>query len=385
MMSRRPQPAIRVVLVGAFFAAFALAAQAIYMQVDVENVPIARLVENLERLLKARPTDAYLHLNLARTHGMAWAQATATMDVSKRRDEWEPWFGYEHDAVPFTVAPTKDAARMKAAAPHLKAALDHYADAIRLDPNNLAALLGQAWLIDKSGNPVRAIPLYRAVIEKAWPQESRGRPMGASIVGEASRYLIPLLDSARDRAEIDALRARMKQIESMPRPITPIAIPLRDGLSLDEVVDLHARVQFDADGSGLRKTWTWIAPGAGWLVYNQRADSAITSALQLFGGVTFWLFWENGYDALRALDDNGDGELRGSELVHIAVWRDADRDGVSAADEVKPLRAWGITGISTRAEAVETGPAVAWSPDGVTLEGGRRRPTWDVLLYRSAR
>ena len=31
--------------------------------------------------------------------------------------------------------------------------------------------------------------------------------------------------------------------------------------------------------------------------------------------MTFWLFWENGYHALRALDDNDDGVLRGAERV----------------------------------------------------------------------
>jgi hypothetical protein len=37
----------------------------------------------------------------------------------------------------------------------------------------------------------------------------------------------------------------------------------------------------------------------------------ITSALQLFGNVTFWMFWRDGYAAMSALDDNGDGVLSG--------------------------------------------------------------------------
>jgi hypothetical protein len=34
---------------------------------------------------------------------------------------------------------------------------------------------------------------------------------------------------------------------------------------------------------------------------------------QMFGNVSYWIFWRDGYAAFSALDDNGDGLLRGSE------------------------------------------------------------------------
>jgi hypothetical protein len=57
---------------------------------------------------------------------------------------------------------------------------------------------------------------------------------------------------------------------------------------------------------------------------------------------TGWLFWSNGYEALRALDDNGDGELRGAELWKLAIWRGRNQNGVSEKGEVSPLTAHGI-------------------------------------------
>ena len=78
------------------------------------------------------------------------------------------------------------------------------------------------------------------------------------------------------------------------------------------------------------------------------AAAAITSALQWFGNVTFWLFWSNGYEPMRALDDNADGELSGAELRHLAIWHDRNRDGVSDAGEVRPLAAHGIVALSCR-------------------------------------
>ena len=116
-------------------------------------------------------------------------------------------------------------------------------------------------------------------------------------------------------------------------------MPLQRDLGLAGLVDPSARVSFDLDGFGPR-TWTWITPDAGWLVFDPRGTGRITSGLQLFGNVTFWLFWNTGYDALRAFDDDGNGVLRGDELAGLAVWRDVNVDGVSRAGEFTRLPPW---------------------------------------------
>src|SRR5262249_19661951 len=160
---------------------------------------------------------------------------------------------------------------------------------------------------------------------------------------EAAGYLIPLLDKEKDEKEIDTLKSRIAQLNKLPRPVTPIAIPLKDGLTARDLEDRNASVPFDADGTGLGKRWTWITKDAGWLVHlpAQRAgsvnDRKITSGLQLFGNVSFWCFWENGYEALRSLDDNGDGMLTDKELDGLAIWHDANGDGICQPGEVRPL------------------------------------------------
>ena len=107
-----------------------------------------------------------------------------------------------------------------------------------------------------------------------------------------------------------------------------------------------ARVRFDADGSGRRAT----GPGSRRMPAGSSTTpedrGTITSALQWFGNVTFWLFWSNGYEPMRALDDNRDGELTGAELRDLAIWHDRNRDGVWDAGEVRPLAAHGIVALS---------------------------------------
>ena len=145
--------------------------------------------------------------------------------------------------------------------------------------------------------------------------------------------------------------------------------------------DRTASVAFDADGSGLKKKWTWITKDAGWLVYDPTSERRITSGLQLFGSVTFWLFWKTGYDALSALDDNRDGVLVGEELVGLSIWQDSSNPGVCDPGEVRPLSEHGIVAVSCRFERDNGHPDhIAFSRVGVTFRDGSTRPTFDVIL-----
>jgi hypothetical protein len=168
-------------------------------------------------------------------------------------------------------------------------------------------------------------------------------------------------------------------------PVTPIAIPLSDGLNAADLEARAARVAFDADGSGIAKPWTWITPNAAWLVHDPQGSGQVASALDLFGGVTFWLFWDTGYDALAALDDNRDGALTAAELDGLALWHDANGNGISDPGEVRPLAAHGITALSTQHQRDPAHPDhIAWSPHGVTFGDGRTRPSFDLVLHRAA-
>jgi hypothetical protein len=139
-------------------------------------------------------------------------------------------------------------------------------------------------------------------------------------------------------------------------------------------------VRFDLDGSGRQLAWSWITPQAAWLVYDPQGQGQIDSAIWLFGPRTFQLFCADGFAALALLDDDGDGHLAGSELTDLALWRDADRDGVSDPGEVRPLQAWGIVGLSCQSEPHRSG--IRWAPGGVRFADGSQRPCYDLVLER---
>ena len=357
-----------------------------YIRPQIEQVPVTKLVENLEKAIQAKPKDALLRFNLARVHGMAYALKTEEAEINTRISRESPWFGYEAKFVPFILKETEDAAKRKAAKDHLAKAIQCYQETITLAPDNLAARLGLAWTTEQTRSRDKAVTLYRDVIERGWKKEKdfKTGPLGGHfITAEAAGYLIPLLNPQKDGAEIATLKERIAKLRNLPRPVTPIAIPLRNGLTAKDLVDPTASVAFDADGSGLAQRWTWLTKDAGWLVYDGSGKGEITSGLQLFGNATFWLFWDNGYQALAALDDNGDCQLTGNELKHLAVWVDRNGDGVVQPGEVKTLTELGIVALSCRHEIDQSQPDhIAWSRAGVVFRDGTTRPTFDVILHR---
>jgi len=356
-----------------------------YAGVEVEIVPVERLVKNLEGAVKKDPKNVQVLVNLGRVHGMAYSLKTDTATVRKGKEEQGPWFGYEPKLIPFSkVVKTDDADKQKAAKSHLAKAIERFREAVKLAQDNLPARLGSAWSLEQAGETKDAVKEYRSLIEDAWKKEKDLKAVGLgseSFVAEASGYLIPLLDKEKDKEEIATLRERTAQMRKLPRVVTPVALPLRDGLRARDLEDPNAAVVFDADGSGRKQKWSWITKDAGWLVYDPKGKADITSGLQMFGGVTFWLFWETGYDALASLDDNGDGVLTGDELKGLAIWHDSNGNGVCDPGEVKPLSEYGIVAVSCRFERDPSHPdRIAFSPNGVTFRDGKTRPTFDLIL-----
>ena len=294
-------------------------------RVILENVPVDRLVANLERLTAEDPADLLLRLNLSRVHAMAFARKTDTAQVRKGKERDGVWVGYMYEPEPFhTQYPVKAARNEtaeKAARAHLEKAIGLYREILAVAPStpvpqerwgqrlDRVAQLGLGWCLVQAGDREAAITALRQVVESGWPADRSDLHVWQgqrSLTEEAIRYLVPLLDREKDKEEIARLRSRASELARMPRPVTPLAIHLRPSLSALDITDPEAAVLFDADGSGIAQRWTWITPDAGWLVFDRTGTAQIDSALQLFGNVTFWLFWENGYRALRALDDNGD-------------------------------------------------------------------------------
>ena len=374
-----------------------IAGWGVFRRPDLEKVPVERLLKNLERQAAQAPDDPQLQQNLARVHGMAYAQKSGEFSVEKDTPDL-PWFGFVPRNVPHQQVIELDSkfaeengldaagleARRSAAREHLQRSIEHYRRAVALDSENLTVALGLAWSLDQAEQDEEAMTLYLEVIERGWQKEKELKIAGLkfqSIVREGAEYLQPHLDATADRAEIESLQQKIEVIQKIRRPVTPLAIPLGPGTRLEDTYDDTARVPFDADGSGYRRLWTWTRPQAAWLVYDPRGDGQIDSALQLFGSVSFWCFWEHGFQALEALDDDGDRVLAHDELRALALWCDSNQNGRSEPGEVRPLAAHGI--VQLRCDALQTaanGEIMEYHPAGAVRLDGRSLPVYDLWL-----
>ena len=157
--------------------------------------------------------------------------------------------------------------------------------------------------------------------------------------------------------------------------MTPLIFSMETALPLEDLLDPSRRVRFDLAGAGRPADWPWVRPETSLLVWDSAGTGRITSGRQLFGSVTWWIFWGHGYEPLALLDDDGDGWVAGRELAGLAVWRDRDGNGRSDPGEVIPAAQAGIARLAARPDGRYG--AIPWNPRGLATTDGRILPTYD--------
>jgi hypothetical protein len=231
----------------------------------------------------------------------------------------------------------------------------------------------------------RALAAYRQAYTLALSHDLEKKQSGpeadSAVSLEAGQGIVRILKSRGpsqdEQREIDLLQKSIAALKNRPRAITPIIFPLTIGNVLEDLLANGRFVSFDLDGRGEPSLWPWVHSATGILVWDPEESGRIESGLQLFGSVTWWMFWKDGYQPLAALDDDGDGWLSGAELQGIGVWRDGNGNGISESGEVVPAQSFEITRVAVRASRVEAG--VPFNPRGIYLSDGTALPTYDWI------
>jgi hypothetical protein len=379
-------------------------------------VPIARLSENVEAVLKKNPKDAQAHYVLGRLHSMAFAGRTDTVEISepfRKPPKPNPLPGFAPYRSILVKPPAKPPTLKLGHLLNLEASLRHYQMAIKLDPKNTKARLGLAWMYE-TGQKVavavknapaqaKALPktqqdrlkalaggvdqweanamnYYREVLKKAGPSDLKkgfAGPGADSIISQdASRAIQRILgqpgrkQTAAEKKELADVAAHLKNLGKLGRIVTPIIFPLDKPRPLKSLLSTGATT-FDLDGDGLKSEWPWLKPNTGLLVWDPKRTGKIKDGRQLFGNVTWWIFWNHGYEPMALLDDNRNGWLEGKELSSLSVWQDRNHNGVSDKGEVKPVTQLGIKRLACQPLKNMQHPA------GLEMSDGRRLPTYD--------
>ena len=169
-------------------------------------------------------------------------------------------------------------------------------------------------------------------------------------------------------SEITAKKTSCGSVEYYAEIATPISLVWAGEYSLLP----SSLVSFKLNPHSSKKTWLWRgSESLPVLVFDPAHTGSITSAEQLFGNWTFGgkqpttdkqgpgIPWQNGYEALATMDTDSNGRIEGTELDRLALWFDANRDGVSQQGEVKRLSEVSVTTLFYRADKPEVGALVA--------------------------
>jgi hypothetical protein len=144
-----------------------------------------------------------------------------------------------------------------------------------------------------------------------------------------------------------------------------VVVPLSNA-PFAQLINPSSQVAFDFLGQGEKRPHGWLTADAGWLVWDPNWRSDVRNGADLVGGHTWSMVWSDGFAALAALDTNHDGVLTGDELGGLALWVDANCDGISQPSEVMPVEAHGIVSISVHGQV--SGPG---------FDNGQTRPLYD--------
>lgn len=367
----------------------------IFRTTETIKVPIERLTKNFEREVIDNPYDYKPLLSLARLYAMSYS--LLTNDIEVRKKDSTLWFGDSPDNVPHNnvVLEFEDEEDVKIADKNIEIAIGYYENALALAPSNLIVQLGYGWCLREVGRFEEARVVLRKVVEISYEKELQEENLyekemkkeyfnQSSLTEEAHRYLLSILDTVEHKDERMMLSERLKFIHTnIIEWMTPIVIPLKGNLSTNDIINEEQTVQFNLDGSGIKQNWNWITPNVGWLVYDFENKGQILSGRDLIGNVTFWLFWKNGFDVLKAMDDNRDGILKENELKGLSIWNDKNSNGISDSNEVFPLNYWKINELSySNSEIIVNGTKMWSCINGVHFDDGSYRNTYDIVLTR---
>ena len=131
-------------------------------------------------------------------------------------------------------------------------------------------------------------------------------------------------------------------------PRDPLVIDLgTSGINLSTV---EAGVHFDIDKNGFAEKTVWTDGEDGFLVLDRNGNDIIDDGGELFSDhviMSDGRTSSDGFEALADLDEDGNGiiDANDSRFTDLRVWIDSERDGFSAADELKTLEDLGITSI----------------------------------------
>ncbi len=155
----------------------------------------------------------------------------------------------------------------------------------------------------------------------------------------------------KDKSILDPYFGNTKEELNLSKQISsPIVLDF-DGDGV-KTTAIQNSAYFDHASDGFAERTGWIGAGDGLLARDLDGDGLINTGMELFGSETRRPDGSkaaNGFEALKILDSNHDGQINANDPVfsNLIIWMDADRDGYSRPEELFSLQDTGVVAIAT--------------------------------------
>jgi len=148
----------------------------------------------------------------------------------------------------------------------------------------------------------------------------------------------------------DTLKYFNEEFDEAQATRSPLVLDL-DGNGVS-TIGLDSKVYFDHDGNGFAEHTGWVGPEDGILVHDLDSDGMIKTGAELFGNYTIKADGSrafDGFDALRELDINNDGQIDVEDpaFADLAVWIDANSNAAVDDRELTCLNEVGVKSLKT--------------------------------------
>jgi hypothetical protein len=208
------------------------------------------------------------------------------------------------------------------------------------DPNGNTArwLSPDQW--HKNPEITQGGPRYANDDPKIWPPSWQKLP---DIVKQTEKNPFDIGPLDNLITEIQTKFCAAEQIKS------PLVLDLNgDGV---KTLSKSAGVNFDLDGNGFSETTGWAGKNDGLLVLDRNGNGKIDNGTELFGNNTILANGQkaaNGFEALKEWDSNQNGEIDAADTAYtqLKIWKDANSDGISQADELLTLAQAGVARVA---------------------------------------